>query len=1051
MSMNDFPEPDVQKIPVSVFLENLTVSPENKEWLSGLFLKDTELPPAFIDDISGFIKEIYEKDSNVIMLSFLFDFCVSNPEYFIESKLLSERIKIIPALFAPREDDKPSVFIPFASNILENIRNCAEKDKNFYEAYKKNLKEIRASSSFEERALYYVKLVFQNLPVFNYKKDEKSPVLKKGVSSLKSWADDFNKNMPYSIRLVYELEEISENKPDINYFFQEKQIPEYFILLFPFIVFGKELYTCLYKIICLLINTTSGQILPDNEVMQIKIPRWNEKSYLHEVFFELALKSNNKNISMFILDKIFEGVNAADIPYVFFEFIEECANSIYGLLLKDWCSDVIEPIRAELEYLDWVFTTDTDVPYKVFFDKSRLFLDYIEKLSASAPENKLELFRELFFQRAAYNNLFFDKFQTLGQKNTKDILTSFAQEKIIGEWTFSEQQEKADDLYEEFVDVIAKGAAKYPVKLFFSEDMLTNNSNDHEFIVFKRYCMEILLKNAEEAVIISKLWFNKFHSKQLFSRPVHPSHEYLSELEKKETFFYDNVFSKFINNDDFIFRFLSIIKNICDSQSLISCYLAYWVLYQYKEDKMSDVFNKAAEKLLSEEKIIIPEKTAEFIKSYKIHDELLTVGYNNEAGKFLIYLCVTLSGGLYNNILKNLHGPEEHFPIIYIMYKYSHNNFIQEEFVEFLFNQENPSLFWNKNDFYCLELIQEACKRNVLNKQIVLERVSDYIEKNRKVLFKSQEIKTLITYFFYEKEENKINEAQTAFFTRFCERAVQESEDSYSELYLFLKIRSYFRNKIETILDKYTDINNFLITQCGKILNNFKKNIEQKSFPEDEYTYLNDFILPASDFMWEKTGNIWKALKPLILAFRASKDILLDESLNKKNELSYLFINMITSFFMIKDREKLIELRYNMANDFAEYLKPAKNERHAKKYTQAERKNKGFDLSCTEPSPYWRYAYVRAMGDLGIKTDKRGHYFYKILENVSGKDRSEEVKSAAKKVIKELDSIRNGYSGANHKKCLFEAFWWLKNAHMLSLGGKVDNKKALELRKKEWK
>jgi hypothetical protein len=55
---------------------------------------------------------------------------------------------------------------------------------------------------------------------------------------------------------------------------------------------------------------------------------------------------------------------------------------------------------------------------------------------------------------------------------------------------------------------------------------------------------------------------------------------------------------------------------------------------------------------------------------------------------------------------------------------------------------------------------------------------------------------------------------------------------------------------------------------------------------------------------------------------------------------------------MIENQEKLKELRYDMANNFAEYLKPAKNERQAEKYTQTERKTEGFDLSYIEPSPY---------------------------------------------------------------------------------------------------
>jgi hypothetical protein len=73
------------------------------------------------------------------------------------------------------------------------------------------------------------------------------------------------------------------------------------------------------------------------------------------------------------------------------------------------------------------------------------------------------------------------------------------------------------------------------------------------------------------------------------------------------------------------------------------------------------------------------------------------------------------------------------------------------------------------------------------------------------------------------------------------------------------------------------------------------------------------------------------------------------------------------------------------------------------------------------------------------------------LENASEKDPSKDVRAMAKKVMEELDSIRKGYSGANHKKCLFEAFGWLKQAHVISLGGKVDSNKANELRIKEWR
>jgi hypothetical protein len=1059
--MNSIEPDEQQAMPVSEILEKFIVSSENKKWLSSLFLKDYRLPRNLEDDLSNFICKIDEEDSNAFKLSFLFDFCVLNSEYFIESKLLSERIKIISALFTQKAEDKPSVFKPYVANILNNIKDCAEKDKDFFDAYQKKLQEIRASSSFEERAVYYVKMIFQNLPKRTYKEGEKPPTQEEINSFLCFCQEDY---IYYLIKLIAELEEMAEKELYIEFPCLIKS--EYSILAFPFIIYGKELYTCIRNALFLEIMHFKGD--PCSLIEKIEIPKWDDKNHIHEIFFDLALKLDNKECSMLMLDKIFEGVNPVDIPYIFFEYIKNHIRSIYGVLLKGgYCNfeqhfkgeyyDVIKPIRAELECLDRALTATINInyPQEEHFRRCRLFLYYIEKLSDSAPEDKLELFQELFFEKGTDRNRSQDKFYAFKERTIKDILTSIARDKILGERIFPELQKEADDLYKKFIDVIAKGAAKYPVKLFLREERWNlSMQNDHGLTVFKLYCEKLELKTHEDALFVSEFWFNLFYLEQPFFPSVTTtSYRYSSKLEEEGPFFYKNIFLKFINDEDFICSFLAILQSRSSSACSLAVYcLARWVLYQKNKDKnisgiVSDV--KKACELLHNEKITFPDKIAEVIKSYKIPDKLKGNNYDdNEARRFLFYLTAALNGEQYQNIIKDLDRAEEHFPLYYIRYKYSHDNFIPEEFLDFLFNLENPSLWRRKNEFYNLELIQEACKDGVLKKQVVLEKVSDYIEKNRKILFQSLEIKKLITYFFIKIKESETHEVQTAFFTHFCERAVQEIEDSYTELYLFFKIYQDF--SIDTILEKHMDINNTLVTRSCKMLNNFRKNIEQKKFPEDEDKYLNEYILPASYFIKERTGNIWKALKPLIMAFRASKDILLDELLNPANNISYLLINLITSFFRIEDQEKLKELRYNMANDFAEYLKPAKNERQAEKYTQKERETEGFDLSYTEPSPYWRYAYVRALSDLGVKTDKRGHYFHKILENVSEKDPSEDVKSAAKKVMKELDSIREGYSGKNHKKCLFEAFWWLKYEHMLSLDAKVDNK-AWDMRTKEWR
>jgi hypothetical protein len=713
----------------------------------------------------------------------------------------------------------------------------------------KKIQEIRAASSFEERAVYYVKLVFQNLPNI---KDKKPPIFNNSFLDF-SHDDFYFYNTSYSVRLVAELEDMPEDELYIEYLFHGNLIPSYNISAFPFIVCGKEMYTCTHRTVRLSLHKTLDQRFSVDEIEQIKIPHWNENNYIREPFFNLAWVSKDKDISRLIFDKIFDGVSAADIPYIFFEYIEDQTVSIYSPLLKTTYYDVVKSIRAELEYLDWALTPDTNDPHEIYFIKNRLFLDYIDKLSETSPEDKLELFQEMFFQGTVNSHVSY-KFWDIREKTIKDILDNIVKRNIQGERPFSEWQKEADALYKKFVDVIAEGAAKYPLELFLSENFFKSWPNEHEFAVFERYCEILELRNSEDALHISKVWFNRFHSKGGY-KPLTQLCEYFPVL-KKEAFFYKKIFSKFIDDEDFICRFLSITQNFYSGHFLVVYYyIACWILYQNKNENMSDVFNEASKELLHGKKIIFPEKLAELIRSFKIIDKLSIISEFSidrddiEGKQFLFKLFAALGGEQYHSILKNIHGAEEQFPLYLIRYNYSHEKFVQEEFLDFLFSLKNPNQTRNENEIYNLELIQEACKVEILEKQNVLEKMCDYIIKNRKELFKSSKIKNLISYFFIETEEGKNLDAQTAFFMRFCELAVQENDDSCEELYWFLFVRSGFRNKTDEILEKHKETNDALIIRCCKMLNNLKKNIEQKKFPDDEHTFLDDYILPVSDFI----------------------------------------------------------------------------------------------------------------------------------------------------------------------------------------------------------
>ncbi|GHU41378.1 hypothetical protein FACS1894190_09410 [Spirochaetia bacterium] len=153
---------------------------------------------------------------------------------------------------------------------------------------------------------------------------------------------------------------------------------------------------------------------------------------------------------------------------------------------------------------------------------------------------------------------------------------------------------------------------------------------------------------------------------------------------------------------------------------------------------------------------------------------------------------------------------------------------------------------------------------------------------------------------------------------------------------------------------------------------------------------------------------------------------------------------------MLKDTNIMKQLRLNMAEGLAELLKPVpakkQNPDRITNYEEGEKNLDGFDISLFEPNPHFRYAYVRAIGDLKIDADGNGRYLHSILENVKDNDPSEKVRKAAGEVYKELLKYQNKAPEENNNRLIIEAFWWIRYAHMKTLNLEVDDKAAREYR-----
>ena len=297
--------------------------------------------------------------------------------------------------------------------------------------------------------------------------------------------------------------------------------------------------------------------------------------------------------------------------------------------------------------------------------------------------------------------------------------------------------------------------------------------------------------------------------------------------------------------------------------------------------------------------------------------------------------------------------------------------------------------------------------------------------------------------------------------TLFCflyDRSLQEDDKSYLELFTILKVSGWA--DLSLFFTQNPEKEKGIIERASRMLHDFSK------MPPAEQDKLELCVVSAIDFL-VKRQSIWRGLKPLFTILRKSRRLLFNTGLSPEHFLAQEIVNIIEKeteegekedwkpvgdiFMPVKQDKRVKELCQDMANDFADYLKPAKQPRQPEDYTETERSAPGFDCNYTEPSPFWRYAYVRALRDLGVHADGQGHFFHALLQKVLENDPSDEIKQAARKADAKLNDLRDGAAGGNYKKRLYEAFWWLRQAHLLSLGSAIDEKAALNRRITEWR
>jgi hypothetical protein len=99
-----------------------------------------------------------------------------------------------------------------------------------------------------------------------------------------------------------------------------------------------------------------------------------------------------------------------------------------------------------------------------------------------------------------------------------------------------------------------------------------------------------------------------------------------------------------------------------------------------------------------------------------------------------------------------------------------------------------------------------------------------------------------------------------------------------------------------------------------------------------------------------------------------------------------------------------------------------------------------------EPKPEWRAAYINAAKELHPNLGERGHH---VLGWSRDHDPDEDVRDAARSAA---EVIRHGHGlpkNTSPRRAMFAAFWWLRQAHVISLGERVDESGAQRTFRKE--
>jgi hypothetical protein len=234
--------------------------------------------------------------------------------------------------------------------------------------------------------------------------------------------------------------------------------------------------------------------------------------------------------------------------------------------------------------------------------------------------------------------------------------------------------------------------------------------------------------------------------------------------------------------------------------------------------------------------------------------------------------------------------------------------------------------------------------------------------------------------------------------------------------------------------------------------------------PEDKFLWEQDNLETCTVLMFE-LGGAWAGMKPMLLAVRALNAPCVAKDLRYWNEsrsntadrvpedpprpwsLLPLWLTNLFHRYAGREQERDVMLT-QLRGEFAAFCLRGLADRWSEAERQeAEAKGRArTDNDMLERSSDWRYCLIRAAMALHINPDGKGH---RLLHVAAELDPHPDVRTVANEAYQIIRRAKGLPTNMSPRRAVMTAFWWIRQAHLLSLGVEIDPNGAQRTRQKE--